>query len=71
MNFQLNGVSSFLDLSPVYGADQEASNGLRQFQGGLMRVEFKANHRDMMPTSAKSGFCDARTDQDICFETGC
>ncbi|KAJ8676079.1 hypothetical protein QAD02_011865 [Eretmocerus hayati] len=66
---QLNGVSSFLDLSPVYGADQAASESLREFRGGRMRTESRAN-RIMMPTSPKSGFCDARDTDDICYQTG-
>ncbi|XP_001603559.2 uncharacterized protein LOC100119851 [Nasonia vitripennis] len=66
---QLNGVSSFLDLSPVYGPDKATSDSLREFHGGRLRVELRGD-RVMMPTSARSGYCDARTNWDICFETG-
>ena len=66
---QLNGATSFLDLSPLYGSDQITSDSLREFAGGRLRWECRGN-RIMMPTSQKSGFCDARTPTDICFETG-
>lgn len=58
-----------MDLSPLYGSDQVTSDNLREFMGGRLRWECR-NHRIMMPTSKKSGFCDAVNPNDVCFETG-
>ena len=55
---QVNKVSSFLDHSGIYGGSHEILEGLREFQGGRMKIE---ENKDLDPKS--SNFADSRANQ--------
>lgn len=67
---QLNAATSFLDLSPMYGNDDESSAKLRLLSGGRMKTETR-NDRIMMPTMCnRSIFCDIQLPSEICYQAG-
>lgn len=65
--FQLNGVSSFIDCSPVYGFNEALASQLREHQGGLLRLT--ANGQ-LPQTPDSSKICDTSQGRCPCFMTG-
>ncbi|XP_049543969.1 peroxidase-like [Anopheles darlingi] len=67
---QLNVVTSFLDLSVVYGNSVEENTPLRQFTGGLMKVETR-DGTDWPPQNPNANtVCVQRNPDDACYLTG-
>ncbi|XP_050098236.1 peroxidase-like [Anopheles aquasalis] len=67
---QLNSATSFLDLSLVYGNSVEENTPLRQFTGGLMKVERRGGS-DWPPRNPQSSVaCVQNKPDDACYATG-
>ncbi|XP_049540018.1 peroxidase-like [Anopheles darlingi] len=67
---QLSSVTSYLDLSVVYGNSLEESHELRTFEGGLMRVEHRYG-RDWPPYFPnRTQLCDVKDEKEACYLTG-
>ncbi|KAK2585041.1 hypothetical protein KPH14_008561 [Odynerus spinipes] len=67
---QLTVVTHYLDLSLVYGSNQQVANNLRLGIAGRMRVDVRSN-REWPPTPAnKSALCDVESSSDVCYDTG-
>uniref|UniRef100_A0A2M3ZYF0 Putative peroxidase n=1 Tax=Anopheles triannulatus TaxID=58253 RepID=A0A2M3ZYF0_9DIPT len=67
---QLNTATSFIDLSVVYGNSVEENTPLRQFSGGLMKVETR-DGSDWPPRNPNaSSVCVQRSPEDACYLTG-
>ncbi|XP_015600692.1 uncharacterized protein LOC107270313 isoform X1 [Cephus cinctus] len=67
---QLNGATSYLDCSPMYGSDKNTCDSLRVFHGGLLKTEIRQG-RSMMPTTTdRSRFCDIRSPSEVCYKGG-
>ncbi|ETN66033.1 oxidase/peroxidase [Anopheles darlingi] len=67
---QINSATSFLDLSLVYGNSVEENTPLRQFTGGLMKVE-RRNGSDWPPRNPQSSdACVQNNPDDACYLTG-
>uniref|UniRef100_A0A2M4DQF3 Putative oxidase/peroxidase n=1 Tax=Anopheles darlingi TaxID=43151 RepID=A0A2M4DQF3_ANODA len=67
---QINSATSFLDLSLVYGNSVEENTPLRQFTGGLMKVE-RRNGSDWPPRNPQSSdACVLNNADDACYLTG-
>jgi len=45
----INDTSSYLDLSPLYGRNQEEQNSVRAFKNGLLKPDTYADARPSMP----------------------
>ncbi|XP_066581532.1 peroxidase-like [Prorops nasuta] len=50
---QLNQVSAFIDGSAIYGPDEETARDLREFQGGLLKMQSTPDNRTLLPASTK------------------
>ncbi|KAL0125820.1 hypothetical protein PUN28_004702 [Cardiocondyla obscurior] len=67
---QLNTVTHYLDLSIVYGLNDEAAANLRTGYGGRLEVELK-NNREFPPSATnKSTVCDTVYEFESCYATG-
>lgn len=59
----MNGVTSFLDASTIYGSSEERASQLRLFEGGLLRLDGD----DLLPMDPA---CDALQNGTVCVESG-
>lgn len=67
---QLNTVTHYLDLSLVYGSNDETAASLRAGFGGRLNVELKDN-REFPPSAPnKTAVCDTVYDFEPCYATG-
>ncbi|KAH8330422.1 hypothetical protein KR067_002262 [Drosophila pandora] len=67
---QLTVVTSYLDLSLVYGNSIQQNSDIREFQGGRMIVE-ERNGAKWMPLSRNvTGDCDAVDASEVCYRSG-
>lgn len=67
---QLTVVTSYMDLSLVYGNSIQQNSEIRAFQGGRMIVE-QRNGAEWMPMSRNvTGDCDATEPDEICYMAG-
>ncbi|CAG9857596.1 unnamed protein product [Phyllotreta striolata] len=67
---QLTAVNHFLDLSLVYGNNEQVNRQVRQFQGGRMRVEAR-NGQEWPPRSNNaSGVCAIQNPREACYLAG-
>lgn len=66
---QLNFLTSFIDASQVYGVDEETSNLLRNFTGGLLATSEGPNGEEYLPLS-EDQVCDPRNGTLKCFING-
>ncbi|XP_046420327.1 peroxidase-like [Neodiprion fabricii] len=67
---QLTTVTGWLDLSIVYGSDDQTAASLRAGIGGRLNVDVR-NGREWPPAALnKSAICDVESDAEICYRTG-
>ncbi|KAG5891984.1 hypothetical protein JTB14_014428 [Gonioctena quinquepunctata] len=67
---QLTAVNHFLDLSIVYGNNDEVNQQVRYFQGGRLSVDVRGG-REWPPRSLNaSGVCDIQNSQEACYLAG-
>ncbi|SPP83193.1 peroxidase [Drosophila guanche] len=67
---QLTVVTSYLDLSLVYGNSIQQNSDIREFQGGRMIVE-ERNGGKWLPLSRNvTGDCDAVDSSEVCYRSG-
>ncbi|XP_060648778.1 peroxidase [Drosophila nasuta] len=67
---QLTVVTSYLDLSLVYGNSMQQNSEIREFQGGRMIVE-ERNGAKWLPLSRNvTGDCDAVDPNEVCYRAG-
>ncbi|KAL6265623.1 hypothetical protein P5V15_002417 [Pogonomyrmex californicus] len=67
---QLNTVTHYLDLSLVYGSNDEVAASLRAGFGGRLNVELKHN-REFPPSAPnRTAICDTVYDFEPCYATG-
>ncbi|XP_064612465.1 chorion peroxidase-like [Liolophura sinensis] len=68
---QLNQVTHFLDVSTIYGSDEESMNELRTMSNGLLKVTSSPNGDLLMQNPAATGTPACRTTgSQHCFKTG-
>ncbi|XP_015600700.1 peroxidase isoform X2 [Cephus cinctus] len=67
---QLTVVTHFLDMSMIYGSNDQTVANLRAGIGGRMNVDIR-NHRQWPPASNnKTGTCDIQSDNEVCYQAG-
>ncbi|XP_014230679.1 peroxidase [Trichogramma pretiosum] len=66
---QLTTVSHFLDLSVVYGSDDETAARLRAGVGGRLVVDVRGNREWLPPADNRSAACDV-SGQEVCYSAG-
>lgn len=67
---QLTSVTSYMDLSLVYGNSIQQNSQIRAFQGGRMIVE-QRNGAEWLPSSQNvTGDCDATEPNEVCYRAG-
>ncbi|XP_046398870.1 peroxidase-like [Ischnura elegans] len=67
---QLSTVTSYMDASLVYGADQTTADGLRLRRGGRLITEVRQG-QEWPPTSMnKTGDCESMSDDEVCYRGG-
>nr|XP_023026402.1 peroxidase-like [Leptinotarsa decemlineata] len=64
---QLSQVTSFLDLSLVYGNNVEVNNQIRTFQNGLLRTETRGGQQWPIRSTNISFDCTLRNQNDACY----
>ncbi|XP_074040199.1 peroxidase [Leptinotarsa decemlineata] len=67
---QLTSVNHYLDLSIVYGKDDEENHQLRNFEGGRLRVEKREGHQWPPRAVNASGTCRLKKPRDACYLAG-
>ncbi|KFB47945.1 AGAP013282-PA-like protein [Anopheles sinensis] len=67
---QINSVTSFLDLSVVYGNSVSESNQLRTLDSGLLKVEQRVGQEWPPRHPNASTTCSLRTPNEACYLTG-
>nr|CAH7728340.1 unnamed protein product [Callosobruchus chinensis] len=67
---QLTAVNAFLDLSIVYGNDDQTVQSLRQFQGGLMTVDVRNGQTWPPRNMNSSGVCAIQDINEACYMAG-
>ncbi|XP_055903868.1 peroxidase-like [Eupeodes corollae] len=67
---QLNAVTSYLDMSMLYGNSDEVIQGIRAFQGGRMIVE-ERNGQSWAPQNPNATqVCNVDDENGVCYSTG-
>lgn len=67
---QLSIVTPIMDLSHIYGENEEWSNRLRSFCGGLLRTDHR-NNQDWLPAAFDNyDNCDIGRPDEICYDSG-
>ncbi|XP_056640874.1 peroxidase-like [Diorhabda sublineata] len=67
---QLTSVNHFLDLSLVYGNDDETNHQLREFKGGRLRYDTRKGNQWPPRASNASGTCRLNKPKDACYFAG-
>ncbi|XP_055903867.1 peroxidase-like [Eupeodes corollae] len=67
---QLNAVTSYLDMSTLYGNRNEVNRRLRAFRGGRMIVDERNGHTWLPKNPNTTEVCDVENESDICYATG-
>ncbi|XP_070490819.1 peroxidase-like [Chironomus tepperi] len=67
---QINGATSNLDLSHVYGVSQENLKSLRSFKGGQLAVESRYNTTWPLQEPNASQQCFVQTPRETCYRSG-
>ncbi|CAH1962657.1 unnamed protein product [Acanthoscelides obtectus] len=67
---QLTAVNAFLDLSIVYGNNDQTAQSLRQFQGGLMTVDVRNGQTWPPRNMNSSGVCAIQDINEACYMAG-
>ncbi|XP_063908767.1 peroxidase [Zophobas morio] len=67
---QLTAVNHYLDLSIVYGNNDQVNQQVRQFQGGRLRVDFRGGQQWPPRSNNASGVCSIRSPQEACYLAG-
>lgn len=68
--FQLNAVTHYLDLSHVYGSNDEVAASLRAGFGGRLNVDLKSNREFPPQAPNKTTMCDTMHEYETCYVTG-
>ena len=66
---QVNLVTHWLDLSQVYGNDEQTTKSLRAMKRGLMKTSRISGLHEQLPKATKGGCVDEKNDE-TCFESG-
>ncbi|XP_066589731.1 peroxidase-like isoform X2 [Prorops nasuta] len=67
---QLNIITHYLDLSLVYGSDDQTAASLRAGIGGRLIVDYR-DHREWPPAAPnKTTLCDVVSEEETCYLTG-
>lgn len=67
---QISVVTSYLDLSLVYGNSDVQNRPIRAYQGGRMLVEERNGYEWPPQVANASATCDAQAANEICYRTG-
>uniref|UniRef100_A0A6P7FDY3 Peroxidase-like n=1 Tax=Diabrotica virgifera virgifera TaxID=50390 RepID=A0A6P7FDY3_DIAVI len=67
---QLTSVNHFIDLSLVYGNDDETNHQLREFKGGRLRFDARNGHQWPPRATNASGTCRLSKPKDACYFAG-
>ncbi|CAG9827438.1 unnamed protein product [Diabrotica balteata] len=67
---QLTSVNHFMDLSLVYGNDDETNHQLREFKGGRLRFDARNGHQWPPRATNASGTCRLTKPKDACYFAG-
>ncbi|KAJ9595023.1 hypothetical protein L9F63_013689, partial [Diploptera punctata] len=67
---QFTAVSHYLDSSNVYGSSQQVADSIREFKGGLLRVELKDGRQFPPANNNKSSMCDHQYEEEACYLGG-
>lgn len=68
--FQLSTVTHYLDLSMVYGSDDQLAARLRAGIGGRMNVEIRYNKEWPPAAINKTDSCTIRSPEESCYQAG-
>lgn len=71
----MNGITSFLDASFIYGSSKETANKLRSFRGGLLKSNSELRHlglKDLLPPKLENpdAGCPRPNKDTYCFTAG-
>ncbi|XP_054735568.1 peroxidase [Anastrepha obliqua] len=67
---QLTTVTSYADLSLVYGNSIQQNSEIRAFQGGRMLVDQRNGAEYLPPSRNGTGDCDAAPPGEVCYQAG-
>ncbi|CAG9818166.1 unnamed protein product [Phaedon cochleariae] len=67
---QLTAVNHYLDLSIVYGNNDQVNQQVRQFQGGRLRVDVRGGQEWPPRSLNASGICTIQSPQEACYLAG-
>ncbi|CAG2061077.1 unnamed protein product [Timema podura] len=67
---QLNEVTSYLDLSPVYGSSKSTSDSLRTLCGGRLKASRYKGQQHLPSVQNKTSRCDVRNSSEACYSAG-
>nr|CAD7442712.1 unnamed protein product [Timema bartmani] len=67
---QLNEVTSYLDLSPVYGSSKSTSDSLRTLYGGRLKASRYKGQQHLPSVQNKTSRCDVRNSSEACYSAG-
>jgi peroxidase len=66
----MTAVSSYLDLSIVYGSSEDTLRGLREFRGGRLLVARRGGREWLPPSNNRSADCETADDEEACYRSG-
>nr|XP_050848620.1 peroxidase-like [Vespula vulgaris]XP_050848621.1 peroxidase-like [Vespula vulgaris]XP_050848622.1 peroxidase-like [Vespula vulgaris]XP_050848623.1 peroxidase-like [Vespula vulgaris] len=67
---QLTVVTHYLDLSIVYGSNEQVANNLRAYIAGRMRVDIRSNREWPPAATNKSNTCNLSNADEVCYQAG-
>nr|CAD7260308.1 unnamed protein product [Timema shepardi] len=67
---QLNEVTSYLDLSPVYGSSKSTGDSLRTLCGGRLKASRYKGQQHLPSVQNKTSRCDVRNSSEACYSAG-
>lgn len=68
--FKLTAVNHYLDVSIVYGNNDQVNQQVRQFQGGRLRVDIREGQQWPPRSLNASGICTTQNPQEACYLAG-
>lgn len=66
----MNEVTSFLDLSIIYGSGDQVAAQVRARVAGRLVVDVRQNLEWLPPNANKTGACDVQVNTDACYTAG-
>ncbi|KAF4527139.1 hypothetical protein B566_EDAN007227 [Ephemera danica] len=67
---QMTAVTSYLDLSIVYGSSDDTLRGLREFRGGRLVVARRGGREWLPESNNRTADCETADDEEACYRSG-